>query len=279
MSVRCLVDGASLAAISPLDRGFLYGEGVFETILCGEGRPTLWREHLARLTEGCRRLGLALPEEATLLGEIARVSADLPRAVVRITLSGGIAASRGYGVRSERPTRVVCAWPADPPELRRYRHGVRVRLCRLRLSDRPELAGIKHLNRLEQVLARREWRDPRIAEGLLFDRRSELVGATAANVFLVERGTLLTPAIDHCGVAGTVRAFLLTHLPVVIARISKRRLLAAEEVFLTNAVHGIVPVAAIGRRRLAIGPHTRAAMALLRAAAPLLQPAGDGVED
>lgn len=279
MRVRWLVDGVRAAAISPLDRGLLYGEGLFETILCGEGRPTLWGEHWQRLAEGCRRLGIALPAESLLRSEIARVAEGLPRAIVRITLCGGVAAERGYGARAETPTRIVCAWPANPPDPVPYRRGVRVRLCRLRLADRPELAGIKHLNRLEQVLARREWRDPRIAEGLLFDSRGALVAATAANVFIVEDGRLLTPALHRCGVAGTVRAFLIRHLPVEIARIPRERLLAAEEIFLSNAVRGIVPVCAVGRKRFPVGACTRAAMRLLQAAEPLLQPRTDEGED
>lgn len=278
MNPRWLVDGQSLSAISPLDRGWLYGEGVFETILWAGGRPTLWREHFRRLAEGCRRLMLPLPDEALLLEEIARVAEALPRAVVRITLSAGVAAGRGYGARGIRPTRSICAWPAEPTERRRDLRGVRVRVCRLRLADRPELAGIKHLNRLEQVLARREWSDPHIAEGLLFDARGDLVSATAANVIVVERGRLLTPALDRCGVAGTVRAFLLARLPVTIARISLPRLMQAEEIFLTNAVQGIVPVRAVGRRRFAFGPRTREAMEVLRDAEPLLQPPWNGAD-
>ncbi|MDW8479540.1 MAG: aminodeoxychorismate lyase [Xanthomonadales bacterium] len=275
MSARWLVDGRPAASVSPLDRGLLYGDGLFETVLCGRGRPTLWREHWRRLESGCRRLGIEPPEEPRLLREMRRLAADLPRAVLRITVTRGVAAARGEAAPTGRATRILCAWPEPAPDPERYRRGVRVRWCRLRLAERPELAGIKHLNRLELVLARREWRDPRIAEGLLRDAGDRLVCACAANVFLVRGGTLWTPALDRCGVAGTLRAFLLARLPTRIAAIPAAWVEEAEELFLTNAVRGVVPVRAVGRRSLPIGPVTRRAMALLHASEPLLQPPAD----
>lgn len=143
-----------------------------------------------------------------------------------------------------------------------YRTGLRLRWCRLRLARQPALAGLKHLNRLEQVLARSEWRDPRIDEGLCLDTGGNVVCATTANLFVVRGGVLATPALDQCGVAGVARAFLLARArrrwPVQVRALRPAELLAADELFLCNAVRGVMPVRALGERRWQPGPVTAA---------------------
>jgi len=261
-----LVNGALGGSIAADDRGLSYGDGLFETVLLVNDRAPLWSRHMARLAEGCARLLLPAPDVEQLARETAQAGAGLARVVVRITLTRG-AGPRGYAMPDPaRTTRIVAASPAPmtPPDW--YYSGVRVRLCALRLGQQPRLAGIKHLNRLEQVLARAEWNAADIAEGILCDAGARVIGATAANLFAVIGGRLLTPALDRCGVAGVARAEVLAHRPDCAVRdLTMTELMQADEVFLTNSVRGILPVTALDDRRWPIGPVARALQAHWRA--------------
>lgn len=258
MTARSFVDGVAAAQVRVDDRGLLYGDGLFETIAYVSGRAPLWTRHMTRLAEGCARLGLPMPDAKVLAHEAFAVCADMDRAAVRITLTRG-SGPRGYASpASPQPTRVVSAGPAPeiPPDW--YHRGMRVHRCELRLSEQPRLAGIKHLNRLENVLARAEWSDPAIVEGLLCDARGHVIGATAANVFAVCGGRLATPRLDRCGVAGVARAQVLAwHGNGEVRDLAMNELMRADEIFLTNAVRGIVPVTALDERRWPVGPVAR----------------------
>ncbi len=204
--LRTLVNGIAADRIDVLDRGFMYGDGVFETCLFVKGHAPLWSRHVTRLTDACARLQLPLPDIDELGREGTHVSAGLVRAVVRITLTRGVG-ERGYAPpRMLQPNRIVSAFPAPSIACDWYRRGIRVRFCATSLAAQPLLAGIKHLNRLEQVLARAEWDDERIGEGLMLDMSGNVIGATAANVFAVIDGRLVTPVVDRCGIAGVMRA-------------------------------------------------------------------------
>lgn len=253
-TARTLIDGVATSRIDARDRGLLYGDGLFETVLFAQGRAPLWSRHMERLLGACVRLGLSAPDVVKLEREAVRVCAGLARAVVRIALTRGIG-ERGYAPPAQaQPTRSVSANPAPEIPSDWYHRGVRVRRCDLRLSEQPRLAGIKHLNRLENVLARAEWNDADIAEGLLQDASGNLIGATAANVFAVIGGSLVTPALDRCGVAGVMRAQVLKWSNAAQVRpIKMDELMRANEVFLTNAVRGVVPVTALDERRWPVG--------------------------
>jgi 4-amino-4-deoxychorismate lyase len=170
---------------------------------------------------------------------------------------------RGYGAQDCGPaTRILQrhARPDYPASLQL--DGIRVRLCRTRLSHNPALAGMKHLNRLEQVLARSEWVDTGIREGLIFDMDGHLVEGTMSNVFLVLDERLITPRLSSCGVAGVMRSVILElaealGLPVQLASITAGQLSRADELFLTNSLIGIWPVRSVDKRDCRIGPVTR----------------------
>lgn len=253
-----LVDGRRADAVAPDDRGLAYGDGLFETIRFVAGRAPLWPLHMRRLRRSCRRLRMAAADPRRLWSEASALAGGSD-CVVKLILTrrGG----RGYAPDPAASTRRILTrhrLPAMPGAI--YEAGVRLRWCRLRLAQQPALAGLKHLNRLEQVLARAEWRDPAIYEGLTCDADGRVIGATAANVFAVRGGRLLTPRVDRCGVAGVARAFVLARarrrLPVLETDLSVDDVETADEIFLSNAVRGIVPVRALGRRRLAVGPVT-----------------------
>ncbi len=258
MSVRMLINGAALETVSPLDRGFCYGDGLFETLRVLHGRAPLWHRHMQRLAEGCARLQLPPPDVDVLAQEVEKVSVGLECAIVRITITRGISA-RGYALPAETmPTRVVAAFPFVPMPTNSYTSGIRVRWCSTRLALQPLLAGIKHLNRLEQVLARAEWNDAEIFEGLMCDTDGHLICATAANIFCVCEGRVITPDLSRCGIAGVARAALLDHFgDVEIRDLLPEELMHANEIFLCNSVRGILPVNCVADKSYAVGSVTR----------------------
>ncbi|MCK2182675.1 aminodeoxychorismate lyase [Halomonas getboli] len=221
------------------DRGLAYGDGLFETVLVRDGEPLLWAEHLARLARGAETLGIPMPDRATLDALPARAGEGL--AVLKLMLTRG-SGGRGYLAPDDPAPRL--RWQVAPfaPAESRWKEGVRVRHCRLRLGIQPALAGLKHLNRLENVLARAEWSDPEVAEGLLGDAEGRLVEATCMNLFWWQDGAWLTPRLDRCGVAGTLRAALLASGVVREADVPAETLAAAEAVCLANSVQGLWPV-------------------------------------
>jgi len=272
------VDGREAHSVSALERGLHYGDGLFETIACLGGRPRLLIEHMERLSAGCARLALAPGDLGAVAREVEELAAGQARAIVKVLITRGPAAGRGYAPSgTEAATRITLRypWPMDDPRL--SEHGVRVRIATLRLGENPALAGLKHCNRLEQVLARREWQDPDISESLMFSSSGALICATMANVFLVRGARLLTPRLDRCGVAGIMRARLLATAAGAGITVEQRvlenaDLAGADELFLTSALIGIRPVRELAGTRLAApGPLTRRLQELL---APLLAMSG-----
>ncbi|MDO1527387.1 aminodeoxychorismate lyase [Fulvimonas sp. R45] len=257
-----LVDGQPQDRVSAQDRGLLYGDGLFETVrLVGRAAP-LWPRHMRRLAHGCERLRLPMPDPALLWREALAAGEGMAQAVVRITLTRGTGA-RGYAMpATPHATRVVAAFPMPALDASAYRDGIRLHLCATRLAEQPALAGLKHLNRLEQVLARAEWDDPAVAEGLLCDARGRVVSAVSANLFAVVDGVPATPALDRCGVAGVARAEVLDALPRAQVRdLPLDECLRAGELFLTSSVRGILPVQAVGDNVYVPGPVARALQA------------------
>jgi 4-amino-4-deoxychorismate lyase len=246
-----LVNGRA-GQVDPLDRGLQYGDGVFETMAVRDGRARFVDWHLARLTEGARRLRLPVPDPEHLLGQIA---AAWPggRGVVKLIWTRG-ADGRGYRPpATAKPSCIAAgfAWPVWPGTA--WSEGIRVRYCRMRLARNPLLAGIKHLNRLEQVMARAEWDDERIAEGLMQDDMGRVISGTQSNLFAVLAGQIVTPALDQCGVAGVMRRAFCSWAadqasPVVERSLRTDELETATEIFVTNALIGAWPVRELAER-------------------------------
>jgi 4-amino-4-deoxychorismate lyase len=257
--LECLVDGEISDRISVADRGLQYGDGLFETIAVHSGQPRLWQGHMDRLSAGCERLGLIPPPQAVLLRELQTVSAGQGSCVVKIIVTRGISA-RGYASGSPAEVnRLVISYPW--PEVRKEwaTTGMRAKICDLRLGIQPAFAGIKHLNRLEQVMARAEWRDPEIHEGILLDREDHVISGVASNIFLVFGDRILTPRLDRCGVRGILRSAILAAFR---EQCEQRRIMLdmipdADEVFLSSTVRGVFPVTRIENWEYDAGPVTR----------------------
>jgi 4-amino-4-deoxychorismate lyase len=276
LPLAALVNGVEADSLSIADRGLQYGDGLFETIAVRAGAPCLWQEHLARLRLGAERLAIPLPDPGLLLTECLALVQGVEAGVVKLMLTSGCG-GRGYRRPPEpHPTRILALYPPATEPAGACEAGVAVRWCRTSLGENRQLAGIKHLNRLEQVLARAEWepgadRDA-FAEGLMCDCRGRVIAGTMTNIFVYAGGRLLTPRLDTCGVAGTVRGLVLRLAPrlgVGAAEVDLHPadLHAADGLFLTNAVIGVWPVRALGDQEFAVGRLPRALISAVRAEA------------
>ena len=244
--VRSFEGDTRVDALAAGNRGLAYGDGLFETMRAHRGALPWWEAHWARLAHGGARLGIALPDEASARTQAAELFADGGDGVLKLlVVRGGNA--RGYAPAVDAPP----AWqlsrhplPEAPPDA-----GLRLHWCDTRLALQPALAGLKHCNRLEQVLARAEADAAGCDEGLVRDMEGHVVSATSANLFVLRGARWSTPVIDRCGVAGTCRARLLPVLGADEARLSMADLEGADAIVLCNAVRGILPVASLGTRR------------------------------
>ena len=233
--------------LDPRDRGLAYGDGVFETILIHHGTMVWWDAHLTRLLHGCATLGIASPDPLFLRTECDALAAGCTCGVLKVVLTRGVG-ERGYTPQPHGVSTVVLTLSDAPPPP--HRDGLALRWCETTLAIQPRLAGIKHLNRLEQVLARAEWIDPAIHEGLQCDMSGRVVCATSANIFILRDDRWLTPSVADCGVAGICRAWVLGHVAGSDeAVLTRNDVESADAIVLCNAVRGILPVAALGSRR------------------------------
>jgi 4-amino-4-deoxychorismate lyase len=246
-----LINGTPAQVIEAADRGLQYGDGLFETLAVVDGRPCLWKPHMNRLRSGCERMGIECPDESLLLREsLAEIDSE-QHGILKIIVTRG-AGQRGYRPPvPSNPNRILDCTPWPVHLDTRSDPGVEVRLCSLRLGRNPVLAGMKTLNRIEQVLARSEWSDDRIAEGLMFDTEGYLIEGTASNLFLFLRGRLVTPDLTNCGIAGIMRGLVMEQaeklgIPLSIQNLRLADLKAADGLFLTNSLIGIQPVAKVG---------------------------------
>ena len=243
---RKFVNGVEGGSVSVDDRGLQYGDGLFETMGARDGRVRRFQNHMARLAESCHRLGMPAPPIDLIETDCARALEGFGAAVVKLTLTRG-PGPRGYPPPAEPSlTRIVVSTAQQVSESEAARP-LTVHLCETRLGRNPQLAGMKHLNRLEQVLAGAELRDTACDEGLMRSTDDRIVCATASNLFMVRDGELLTPQISDCGVAGVMREVVLRvattlGVPAAVGDYTLDDLARADECFLTNAVRGVRPV-------------------------------------
>jgi 4-amino-4-deoxychorismate lyase len=263
-----LVDGLLSESLSALDRGLAYGDGVYRTMRSESGTVLQWARHHRKLENDCARLAIACPAAAVLSADIGRIVRVEPDCVLKIIVTRG-QGGRGFAPSiAAEPTRVVASFPLPQQPAGCDEHGVRVRWCSIRLGLQPALAGVKHLNRLENVLARSEWTDPAIAEGLMLDAGGDIIEGTMSNLFILEHDRLITPGLDRCGVAGVQRERLIALAHRLcggceIGSISPQRLLAADQVYLVNSVIGAWWVTALEARtwkRCELTPALQAAL-------------------
>lgn len=250
------------AGLDPTDRGLAYGDGLFETMAASEGVIRWLDQHLQRMFEGCRQLAIPCPEPSTVRRWVAAQIPQRDRAVLKLIVT------RGSGARGYRPpigispTVIVgtAPWPDVPSS--HYTDGIKMITCETRLGENPKLAGMKHLCRLEQVMAQLELADSGADEGLLLSTNDRIISATASNIFAIYGSTLRTPRLDRCGVRGVMRKLVLEScanvgLTVEEADMDIEAVQHADELFVTNAILGVRPVRKLDAWSFAVGPNTR----------------------
>lgn len=244
---RWLINGEPGDRLAVTDRGFHYGDGLFETMAIRHGAPRFLQRHLKRLNEGCRRLFLPIPDENQVLTEIVAILGGARSGTVKLIITRG-SGPRGYRLPKDTTISRILGFSAQEPDSRSHDTcGMKVMMCRTPAGINPLLAGLKTLNRLENVLACAEWQKEAVNEGLMFDPDHHLVGGTMSNVFMVRQGSLHTPALRRNGVHGVMRAVIIDlaldlGVPVIERDISRSEVCQADELFLTNALIGLRPV-------------------------------------
>jgi 4-amino-4-deoxychorismate lyase len=264
--------GQAVDRISISDRGFQYGDGLFETIAIRNGEPRLLHYHIDRLTRGCHLLGIRMPTEEELsdgiLQALGHSDVSGTHTGVKVIVSAG-SGLRGYGrAFANSPAVLFRAFGSDSLDRDCYRAGVDTVICGTRLASGSATAGLKTLNRLEQVLARSEFAGTDVFEGLTMDAEDNIICGTMSNVFFVSDNCLYTPAIDQCGVEGVMRRHVIEtlskkNLTVTIRPCSLPELESCDEVFLSNSQFGVVPVKSCMATSWPVGKVTLRVMAIL----------------
>lgn len=253
-----LINGSFDQAISAFDRGFAYGDGVFRTMQIRNGLPVNWPLHYQKLVADCAVIGIVCPSAELLMNDLQQLfpvnefdENEIKVAKIIITRGEG---DRGYASPAvTAPTRAVIKSAMPQYAALNYAQGVNLRVCEIRLATQPKLAGIKHLNRLENVLARMEWREDAIFDGLLLDQQGHVIECTMSNIFARFDKKLVTPNLTLCGVAGITRQRILwlesvLSLTVEVTSITLDQLLQADEVIICNSLYGAFQVNSIGAK-------------------------------
>ena len=228
----------------------LFGDGLFETIAIRQGQPCLWVYHLQRLQRGCCRLGFPSPPLDQLVAEVYQLARPHAQAVLKIVLSFP-PSPRGYQRSAEgQPDRYLSCYPwPQQPLYHAISFPLHLQTCQTRLGCQPQLAGIKHLNRLEQILARQELQPPAM-EGVMCDQQGQVVEGIMSNLLILQETDYITPLIKTCGIAGVVRQLVLDTakqqaIPVHEATLSLAELRQARAVYVMNSLLGVRQVAAL----------------------------------
>ena len=242
-----LINGVQTDQITALDRGIQYGDGLFETIAVVDGRFCLWERHIQRLHHGCEQLGIPAPDALKLFAEAKNTIKVNKKGVLKIIVTRGTG-GRGYRAPVDLQTsRIIyySPWPDYPKNY--WTAGISLRICQTCLGINPALGQLKHLNRLEQVLARSECSDPAVFEGIMLDSDGRVVEGTMSNLFLIKDNILTTPDLSRCGVAGVMREVIIElantlDIPVTIKDVSLENVKSADAMFISNSLLRVLPV-------------------------------------
>lgn len=226
-------------------RGLHYGDGVFRTLLIWKGQVIDWDLQFKKLSADCTALDLKIPDAIQLYAESKKIAAEQDKAVLKIIVmrkQGG----RGYRYTSSASDRLVLSYAAPLYSPECWDVGIETFACTFKLAVQPALAGIKHLNRLEQVMASRQWPD-HADEGILCNEAGLLVSGTRSNLFWVKNNVLCTPSLDESGVSGMMRNKILAlaeslGITTSVIKSSVAELTLADEAFVTNSLIGIWPL-------------------------------------
>ena len=256
--------------ISPLDRGFAYGDGVFRTMKIVGGLPLHWPQHYQKLVADCAVIGIVCPSAEMLIDDMQHLFTPDEMAVAKITITRG-EGERGYALPAvTMPTRLVTKSKLPHYNPLNLTDGVQLKVCETTLGAQPKLAGIKHLNRLENIMARMEWQNDGLFDGILLDTNGHVIECTMSNIFVRFGKTLMTPNLTQCGVAGITRQQILSlesvlNLQVVVDLLPLKTLLNADEVIICNSLYGAFQVTKITHDELNQSWQTQTLAKIIRA--------------
>jgi len=251
-----------------MDRGVHYGDGLFETIAVRSGIAELLIKHISRLKDSCERLKFINVDFTKIKSDIEHKAIDINKGVIKLIVTRGIG-GRGYSIPDNmEATYILLDYPWPQFNSDNWKNGIAIKKCNLVLASQPILAGIKHLNRLENIMAKMELENTIYQEGILCDSEQNVIEGISSNVFIVIKNTILTPKLDKSGVAGVMRDQVIkkiieNHAEIDIQDIPYKILLEADEIFLTNSLIGIWPVAKLNEKIYSKFPITKKLMSTM----------------
>ena len=252
VSPSMLINGHAVTTIEATDRGLHYGDGLFETMRCENGRVRWLAYHLQRLASGCQRLRIQMPDPNLLQSELKALAAHHKRALLKLVITRGPMVRRGYRpAGTEQPTRIVSIhpWPGDDDA------PLRLGISAISLAGNPLLAGIKHLSRLDNVLAQQEAAERGLDEVVMCCSSGEVVCGSMSNLIVVSEKGILTPALNNAGVHGVMRALSLsaaaaTGISLAVDRVNTAQLQTATAIYCSNIRWGLRRVEQFDGRQL-----------------------------
>ncbi len=243
MTPVILIDGKKQSKASIFNRNTQFGDGLFETCLVENKKLLFWSNHFERMKLGCDRLKISMIDETLWLSDIKKAFSlmKIDNCIVKLVLSRG-ESLRGYSYKDNiRPIRITIV-----SELKKNNQdkGFSLEFCNSGYNSNPKLAGIKHCNRLEQVIARA---GIKVDDGIMLDENENVVSVTQGNIFCIQGNRLITPNLDKCGIEGTRRAVIIKiavdlGFDINIKNLSVAELLRSDEVFISNSIQGVGPV-------------------------------------
>ena len=263
------INGIFTKKIDIADRGFQFGDGIFETIAFSKDNLEFWSEHMSRLKKGCKVLSMPCPDLKKIFFKAKKMCKSFnAQGVLKLIVSRGIG-ERGYKIPEKiKPSWAISLYPWPKFPEANFIRGVNVRKCITTISRQPLLSRIKHLNRLEQVLARSEWKARNITEGLMCDDQDHVIEGTMSNIFGVKKNIFYTPIIKLSGIKGIMRRIILKLLKknkekYIIKKITLKEFLKFDEIFVSNSIFGIWPVIKISKKKFLFGKKTKKIISLL----------------
>lgn len=256
-----MLNGVCSDSVSLSDRSFQYGDGCFTTMLTRNGVICHWPLHIERMNACLDTLCISRPDWSVIEAWLAEMASSDPIAGIKLHIS------RGEGGRGYSPTQVaspnvtINRFPYPALYEQWTKDGVKLGVCQQRLGHTPILAGHKHNNRLEQILLKAELEQQSLVDGVALDIDGNVIETTMANLFWVKEARLFTPRLDKSGVSGVMRRVVLEKaqadgIEVQIGDFLLTSVLEAEEVFMTNSILGVAPVAAISTHQFQVGKIT-----------------------
>jgi 4-amino-4-deoxychorismate lyase len=225
---------------SSTDRSFQYGDGLFTTIRVKGGKAMLWDLHLQRLVSGANALQIHSFDTDELTAQVQQ-AISAPDQVIKVLISRG-QAGRGYSPQGIASPCCYISTAALPDYRNWQQQGICLGVADFKLAQQPALAGLKHNNRLEQVLIKAELAERDVDELVVLDQSDAVIEVSAANLMFCRNGQWYTPALDQAGVKGVMRQHLMAHLLVTEGNFGLADLQQADALLICNALMGVVPV-------------------------------------